>query len=260
MSIDLVTVVLDRSVAVLRLCDPARRNVLSRDMVAALGVALDGIESDGSARCLVVTGHGSAFCAGAELSTLLQAGRGEFDAVRAVYDGFLRVLHSPLLTIAAVNGPAVGAGLNLALACDVRLASERAFFDTRFAQLQLHPGGGHMWLLQRAVGYQQAALACLLSQTWDARQAEAAGLVASVHPGDDLVEAAVRLGASLEGQDAALARRMVASFRAEYGEPSHARALAMETTAQQWSTAQPGFVSAVAAIEARIAAPRPTPG
>jgi len=253
---ELVTVAHDRSVAVLRLHDPERRNVLSQEMVAAVGEAVDEIESDESARCLVVTGDGPAFCAGAELSALLQAGRGDFDAVRAVYDGFLRILRSPLLTIAAVNGAAVGAGLNLALACDIRLASEQAFFDTRFARLRLHPGGGHMWLLQRAVGYQQAALACLLSHTWDARQAEAVGLVASVHPGDDLIQAAVTLGAALEGQDAAFTRRMLETFRAEYSEPSHRDAMAMETTAQEWSTTQPGFVSAVAAIEGAVAARR----
>ena len=99
---------------------------------------------------VVLTGAGKAFCAGAELSVLRAAADGDFDSVRPVYEGFLRVLRSPLPTIAAVNGPAVGAGFNLALACDVRLAGRHAIFDTRFTQLRLHPGGGHTWLLARA--------------------------------------------------------------------------------------------------------------
>ena len=75
----------------------------------------------------------------------------------SIYEGFLRVLRSPLPTIAAVNGPAVGAGMNLALACDVRLAGASARFDTRFVKIGLHPGGGHVWMLERAVGPQAAA-------------------------------------------------------------------------------------------------------
>ena len=77
---------------------------------------------------------------------------GERRTVTSIYEGFLRVLRSPLPTVAAVNGPAVGAGMNLALACDVRIAGASARFDTRFLQIGLHPGGGHTWMLERAVG------------------------------------------------------------------------------------------------------------
>src|SRR5207253_5114344 len=69
--------------------------------------------------------------------------------LRSVYEGFLRVARSSLPTVAAVNGAAVGAGMNLALACDVRLAGRSARFDTRFLKLGLHPGGGHTWMLRR---------------------------------------------------------------------------------------------------------------
>lgn len=258
MSSPLVQVTITRSVAVLRLHDPDQRNVLSRALVSAIAHAMTEIESDESVRSVVVTGDGPAFCAGADLETLLQSASGDFASVRTVYDGFLRILRSPLLTIAAVNGPAVGAGVNLALACDVRLASERARFDTRFGELRLHPGGGHMWLLQRAVGYQQAALACLLSQTWDANHAREVGLVASVHPPEMLVDAAVALGASLEDRDAGFTRRMLASFRAEYDLATHEEALTLETTAQEWSTTLPGFVAGVEAIQQRVHAGRPS--
>lgn len=240
------------SVAVVTLDDPARRNVLSREMVSGIVAAFDEAEADDRVRAVVVAGSGRAFCAGAELDTLLSAVDGDFAPVEAVYDGFLRVLRSPLLTVGAVGGAAVGAGMNLALACDVRLAGPRATFDTRFAQLRLHPGGGHMYLLQRAVGYQQAAAACLLSQTWSAEDARRVGLVLDVVEGD-LVEAAVALASGLDGLDQALARRMVESFRASATLSEHDAALALETEAQQWSTSLPGFVAGVAAIKERIA-------
>jgi len=133
----------DDSVAVVTLNEPRRRNVLSHKMVQDLVAAFDEIEADDRIRCVVVTGAGSAFCAGAELQTLKDSAAGRFSDVERVYEGFLRILRCPLPTIAAVNGPAVGAGLNVALACDIRLASTSAVFESRFAALHLHPGGGH---------------------------------------------------------------------------------------------------------------------
>ena len=168
---DLVTLDQRGGVAVVTLNDPARRNAFSGPLVHALAAAMDRAERDEATRCVVVTGAGSAFCAGAEVATLRGAANGEWDDVETVYQGFLRVRDCPLPTIAAVNGPAVGAGFNLALACDVRLAGPGALFDTRFTTLRLHPGGGHAWMLARAVGQQQATLACLFGETWDARAA-----------------------------------------------------------------------------------------
>ena len=99
----------------------------------------DALEADEDVGAVVVTGAPPAFCAGADLSHL--GGRSD-GGLRSVYEGFLRVGRSPLPTIAAVNGAAVGAGMNLALGCDVRLAGASARFDTRFLQLGIHPGGG----------------------------------------------------------------------------------------------------------------------
>jgi enoyl-CoA hydratase len=98
--------------AVVILNAPQRRNVLSQAMVTAIGDSFDELEADDSVRCVVLTGAGSAFCGGAELSTLEHAATGDFEPVRAVYRGFLRVLDSPLPSIAAINGAAVGAGFN----------------------------------------------------------------------------------------------------------------------------------------------------
>jgi enoyl-CoA hydratase len=224
--------------AVLTLNVPHRRNVLSADLVAAVGRAVDDIEADPDARCIVVTGAGSAFCAGAELSTLEAAADGDFDRVRVVYDGFLRILHSPLVTIAAVNGPAVGAGFNLALACDVRLAADGALFDSRFAKLRIHPGGGNLWML--------------IGERWDARAALDAGLVAAVHPADELVPAAIALGRRLDDQEPAYVRRLIATVRDSISTQQHADALAAETAAQEWSVTRPAFRAGVAEMLAAV--------
>jgi enoyl-CoA hydratase len=238
--------------AVLTLNAPHRRNVLSAELVADVGRAVDDVEANPQSRCLVVTGAGPAFCAGAELSTLEAAADGDFSGVQVVYDGFLRILHSSLVTIAAVNGPAVGAGLNLALACDLRLAAEEALFDSRFAELRIHPGGGNLWMLTRAVGVQRATLATVFGERWDARAALEAGLVAAVHRADDLLPAAVALGRRLDSQEPAYVKRLIQTVRDSVTTVSHADALAAETTAQKWSTTRPAFRNGVAEILVKV--------
>ena len=92
-----------------------------------------------------------------------------------VYEGFLRVARSPLPTLAAVNGAAVGAGMNMALGCDVRIAARRARFDTRFLQIGIHPGGGHTWMLRRIAGPQTTMAAVLFGEVLDGAEAERVG-------------------------------------------------------------------------------------
>lgn len=193
-------------VAVLRLDDPDRRNVLSAGMVADLVAALDECEEDDRVRAVVLTGAGFAFCAGAELDNLKAAAQGQGDRLREVYRAFLRVASCAVPTIAAVNGPAVGAGLNLALACDVRIAGESALFDCRFTRLGLHPGGGHTWMLTRAVGHQVATGMLLFQTALDGAAAAAAGLALRCVPDAELLDVAVGLGARVEETDPLLLR------------------------------------------------------
>jgi enoyl-CoA hydratase len=249
---DLALVERHGGTAVLTLNAPQRRNVLSAELVAAVGRAVDDIEADPESRCIVVTGAGPAFCAGAELSTLEKAADGDFAGVRVVYDGFLRILRSPLVTIAAVNGSAVGAGLNLALACDLRLAGEHALFDSRFAKLRIHPGGGNLWMLTRAVGAQRATLATVFGERWDAQAALVAGLVAAVYPAEELVPAAIALGRRLDGQEPAYVKRLIQTVRESVSTLGHADALAAETAAQEWSTTRPAFRAGVAEMHAQV--------
>ena len=241
------------STAVVTLNAPRRRNVLSAPMVDALCGAFDEIEADRAVRCVVVTGNGSAFCAGAELSTLEHAAEGDFAPVRHVYEGFLRVRDCPLPTVGAINGPAVGAGFNLALACDLRLAGESARFDTRFAALHLHPGGGHTWLLTRAVGPQQAALACLFGEVWDAVTARDRGLVADVMPDAELLDNTIALAGRLADQDREYVERLTSALRAASGGAGHSELLETETASQVWSLGRPRFLEGLREIQARIA-------
>ena len=124
----------------------------------------------------MVTGAPPAFCAGANLGNLAEA---TGDSLGTIYEGFLRIARSPLPTLAAVNGAAVGAGMNLALGCDVRLAGRRAKFDTRFLQIGIHPGGGHTWMLRRIAGPQAAMAAVVFGEVLDGAEAERIGLAYS---------------------------------------------------------------------------------
>src|SRR4051794_22278689 len=161
-------------------------------MVAEIIAAFDGFEADEGVAAVVVTGTPPAFCAGADLSHLGQAGRSSDSGagLQAVYDGFLRVQRSSLPTVAAVNGPAVGAGVNLALACDVRIAGRSAKFDTRALQLGLRPGGGLTWVMATVLGAQGAAAAGLFGAALDGEGAERHGLAWRCADDDQLVDEA----------------------------------------------------------------------
>ena len=187
---DLVLIHVDHNVAVITINDPDRRNAVTAEISAALRAAVDAAEANQDVHAVVVTGAGKAFCAGANLTAL---GEATEDGLRVIYDGFLAVANCTLPTIAAVNGAAVGAGLNLALAADVRIAGPAALFDPRFQKLGIHPGGGATWMLQRAVGPQVARASLLFGMSFDAETAVRHGLALRV--AEDPVAAARELAA-----------------------------------------------------------------
>src|SRR6187397_744055 len=174
-------------VGTLTLNNPDERNTLTAPMVAEIIAAMEAFEADETVGAIVVTGTPPAFCAGANLGNLAEA---TGDSLGTIYEGFLRVARSPLPTLAVVNGAAVGAGMNLALGCDVRLASARARFDTRFLQIGLHPGGGHTWMQVRTVGQQGAMAAVVFGQVLDGPEAERVGLAYRCVAEDELLESA----------------------------------------------------------------------
>jgi enoyl-CoA hydratase len=213
---DSVLTDVDDHIAVITVNDPQRRNAVTAEISAALRAAVDAAEANPEVHAVIVTGAGKAFCAGADLSAL---GAATEDGLRGIYDGFLAVADCALPTIAAVNGAAVGAGLNLALAADIRIAGPSAVFDPRFQKLGIHPGGGATWMLQRAVGPQVARASLLFGMRFDADAAVRYGLALTV--ADDPVGAARELAA---------------------GPAAAPRDVVIATKASMRATANPGFV------------------
>jgi enoyl-CoA hydratase len=245
-------------VAVVTLDDPARRNALDLAFCDEIIAGFDALEARDDVGAVVVTGAPPAFCAGADLSHLGSSGSGDGDAearsgLLAVYEGFLRVARCPLPTIAAVNGAAVGAGMNLALACDIRLAARRARFDTRFLQLGLHPGGGHTWMFRRIAGPQATAAAVLFGEVLDGEAAERAGLVWRCVDDDALLPTAVELAARAAAGPPELVQRMKATIADMAEVADHDTAVERELVDQVWSIRQPAFQERLAELQAKIA-------
>jgi enoyl-CoA hydratase len=219
-------------------------------MVDGLVAAVDLAQQE--ANILVLAAEPPAFCAGAELAGLQAGIAGDFAGIEHVYRAFLRMKDCPIPTIAAVGGAAVGAGLNLALACDVRIASDEAVFESRFTRMHLHPGGGHSWMLERLIGPQTTAAMVVLGAPVSARQALKLGLVWSVHPATELVDAALALAASAGGQDAAFVRQLLGTVRSVTTVADHATAVDHERYAQRWSISQDAFRDGIARMRKRI--------
>jgi enoyl-CoA hydratase len=236
-------------VAVVRLADPERRNALNVDLCDELGGAVADLADDPSCGSLVLTGSGPAFCAGADLS---QLGASREAGLRRIYAGFLAVAECPLPTVAAVNGPAVGAGMNLALACDVRIAAERARFDTRFLDLGIHPGGGHTWMLRRIVGPQTAAAMVLFGERLDGAAAERVGLAWRCVTDEELLATSIALAARAAAAPRGLVVRTAATLSEVAAIDTHAEAVERELRDQLWSMDQPEFAARLAELQSRI--------
>ena len=236
-------------VATLTLNNPDERNTLTAPMVAGIIEAMDRIESDPTVGALVVTGTAPAFCAGANLGNLAEATK---ESLGTIYEGFLRVARSPLPTIAAVNGAAVGAGMNLALGCDVRLAARRAKFDSRFLQIGIHPGGGHTWMLRRTVGPQATFASVVFGEVIDSAEAERIGLVHRCYDDDKLLAAAQEMAARAGAAPRELLIEMKKTIQDMADVRTHPEAVDRELTPQVWSTRQPWFAARLAALQAKI--------
>src|SRR5688572_28966195 len=142
--------------------------------------------------------------------------------------------------------------MNLALACDVRLAGASARFDTRFLQLGIHPGGGHTWMLRRAVGPQAAAALVLFGETLDAAEAERVGLVWRTVPDGDLLATAQSMAAKAASAPHELLRRTKATIADMADIADHDAAVARELDPQVWSIGQPEFQERLRRLQARI--------
>ncbi|RJQ68871.1 enoyl-CoA hydratase [Pseudonocardiaceae bacterium YIM PH 21723] len=238
-------------VAVITIDRPQQRNALSFEISEALAAAVADAEHNPEIGAIVISGEPPAFCAGADLHLLSDS---KEEGLRRIYAGFLAVAYSTLPTVAAVDGAAVGAGLNLALACDVRLASPRARFDARFLQLGIAPGGGMTWMLHRAVGPQVAKAMALFGEVLDADEAERLGLTLRTVPGDrvDLLKAAIDLAAKAAGAPRELVITSKQTMHTTSNLPTHPQAVETELTPQLASMESPEFAELVGRMKARI--------
>jgi enoyl-CoA hydratase/carnithine racemase len=194
------------TIVTLTLNDPATRNALYGDeLFEAFEKSVGRINEDLSVRTVILTGEGSAFCSGGNLREMREK-KGMFAGtaheignqyrlgIQRIPRSFIK-LDVPL--IAAVNGPAIGAGCDLACMCDVRIASRRAVFAQSFLKVGLIPGDGGTWFLPRAIGYSRAAEMLFTGETLDAEAACKIGLVSKVVEPDSLMQEAVDLAARI---------------------------------------------------------------
>lgn len=228
-------------VAVLGLNAPDRRNALTVAMAEELVAACEELDGDREVGAVVVRGEGGFFCAGGDRGTLEAAGRDPaepqvYAGLGSVYRSFARVGELEAPTVAAVRGGAVGAGLNLMLATDVRIVARDASIVSGFIPIGLHPGGGHGALLGRTGAREAAAAMALFGERIDGGRAAELGLAWGAVDDADVEPTAIELAARA-GVDPELARRTAASLRTVLGPPPlpWPAALELERASQMWS-------------------------
>jgi enoyl-CoA hydratase/carnithine racemase len=192
-------------VAIFTLNRPAARNALSDNLTPALRAGIAACDADPDVGAVLITGAGAAFCAGGDVKSMgapssepapsLEARVAELVRRQRTLTGVLVTSRKP--SVAALPGPAAGAGLSLALACDLRVAAASAYVRTAYVRIGLPGDYGIHWLLTRAVGPGRARELMLLSEDVDARRCEQLGLVNRVVPDADLFETAFALAARL---------------------------------------------------------------
>ena len=222
-------------VAVLTLDNPDLRNAMSAQMTASWAAAMEELAADRSVRVVVVTGSGSAFCSGGDTAWLAGEPDATVDELRermlAFYRAWLSIRELEVPTIAAINGPAIGAGLCLALACDIRYAAAGAKMGVPFVKLGIHPGMAGTYLLPNVVGAAHARDLMLTGRVVGAEEALRLGLVSRViDPAafqDDVLASASGIAAT-----APIASRLTKMALRDGGHANFESALQWEALAQ----------------------------
>jgi enoyl-CoA hydratase/carnithine racemase len=225
----------DDGVVLLTLHVPDRRNAMTQELTAAWEEAIQQLSGDSSLRCVVVTGAGPAFCAGGDLSWIEAGGSLDVAAIRArllpFYRTWLAIRDLEVPTIAAVNGAAIGAGLALALACDLRYAVPEAQLSAPFTLLGIHAGMATSWLLPEVAGLPLAREMLLTGRTVTGAEAVALGLVNRTFPANTFLPDVLHVARTIASR-APLATRLTKAALAGGGHSSFEAALTWESLAQ----------------------------
>jgi enoyl-CoA hydratase len=236
----------DGHVASITLNNPKTRNALTPASARELIAVCDDIERRPDVGAVVVRGAGGTFCSGADRAVLARAGEDpaepeRFDELGVIYDAFVRVGNLQVPSIAAARGAAVGAGVNLLLAADIRIVATDMRILAGFLRIGIHPGGGHFTLLGRLTGREAATAIGLFGEEISGARARELGLAWDAVI-DDQVEGRAAELARRVAADPELARRALASLRSELGPPMvpWPTAVALERSAQMWSLRRKG--------------------
>jgi enoyl-CoA hydratase len=232
-----VVLLVDRpseGVVLLTLDLPERRNAMTDELTAAWVEAVAARRGDRTVRCVVVTGAGRAFCAGGDLGWLAEGGA-SVDALRdkmlPFYRAWLGLRALDVPSIAAVNGPAVGAGAALALSCDIRYAGAAASLSVPFAHLGMHAGMATTYTLTEVAGVATARELLLTGRSADAAEMLRLGLCSAVFEADALLPSVLERAAQVAA-GAPVASRLHKEALRDGGPPSLERALAWESVSQ----------------------------
>ncbi len=236
-------------VALLTLDNPDQRNAMSEPMTRAWVSAVDELAADRSVRAVVVTGAGTSFCSGGDTSWIAGEPDASVDDLRTrmlpFYRAWLSIRRLEVPTIAAVNGPAVGAGLCLALACDLRLAAAGARLGVPFVRLGMHPGMGATWLLPEVLGAAHARDLLLTGRMVGAEEALRLGLVSRVLPDAGFGDEALAVAAEVAATAPVPSRLTTVALRE--GPPDLETALQWEALAQPVTLATADLQEGIAA-------------
>jgi enoyl-CoA hydratase/carnithine racemase len=241
-------------VVVLTLNLPDRRNAMTAELTAAWQEAIAALAVDADVRCVVVTGAGSAFCSGGDVGWIGAEPNASVAALRTrmmpFYRAWLSIRELEVPTIAAVNGPAIGAGLCLALGCDLRYATPEAKFSAPFTKLGMHAGMAATWLLPEAVGLPAARELLFTGRVVLGQEAADMGLINRVLPPERLLDGVLDIAADIAGT-APIAARLTKVALAGGGHVTFDAALQWEGLAQPITLATDDLHEGLAAARER---------
>ena len=227
------------AIAIITLDRPDNRNSMTRELLDAFAIASERARTDSSIRCLVITGSGACFSAGADFRSGLRDDANEqpHERLYAMYEAFLSLLDVEVPVIAALNGHAIGGGFGLALVCDLRIGAHEGKYGANFVRLGLAPGMAISYLLPRLVGAARASELLFAARLVNGREAAALGILNRAVPAADVLAESLALAREIASNaplavratKAAIRRGLALDIRAAARAESHAQAATLAT-------------------------------